>query len=235
MPTISEQGKPAEVNRGNMVVPPASPGWRALQGGAFLAFLAVAAVVPAFQNWPWWWLAPLAAYFLVVAAIPPLRRTVAWLRVGSLHWRAGAATAALIALTSGTLVLYHVLVRPDVTALGAALPLGVLGGGILAGIFFAVLNATLEELVFRGILFDAIESQWGWPTAVVGTAVCFGLGHVSGYPPGWVGAGLAGVYGLLLGLLRVWVRGLALPIVAHVTADATIYGILLSAGAISAC
>ena len=118
------------------------------------------------------------------------------------------------------------------SALGAALPVGALGGVAAAGIIFAVLNATLEEMVFRGVLFDAFSARWGLPAAVGGTAVLFGLAHLNGYPPGAVGACLAGVYGVALGLLRARVGGLALPVLAHVAADATIYGILVRAGAV---
>ena len=87
-------------------------------------------------------------------------------------------------------------------------------------------------MVFRGILFDAFEPEWGWKIAVVATAALFGLGHSNGYPPGWPGAGLATLYGGMLGLLRVKTGGLLLPIGAHVVADATIYEILVNAGAI---
>jgi membrane protease YdiL (CAAX protease family) len=178
------------------------------------------------------WLVPLSGSFALAASIPPMRRTLRWLRPGSVRPLACAATAGVVALSSAALVLYHALARPDVTALGAALPVRALGGVALAGAVFAVLNATLEELVFRGVLFDALESQWGWQAAVGLTAVLFGLGHVGGYPPGWPGACLAGLYGAVLGLLRVWVGGLFLPILAHIAADATIYGILVYGGAV---
>ena len=104
--------------------------------------------------------------------------------------------------------------------------------GLVAGFVFAALNAILEELVFRGVLLDALEAQWGGMVAVVTTAILFGLGHLSGYPPGRDGAILAGLYGVVLGWLRVRTGGLFLPIFAHIGADATIYGILVYAGAI---
>jgi hypothetical protein len=42
---------------------------------------------------------------------------------------------------------------------------------------------------------------------------------------------LAGAYGVALGLLRWWSGGLGLTIGCHVCADATIFGIMVSAGA----
>ena len=54
----------------------------------------------------------------------------------------------------------------------------------------------------------------------------FGLGHLNGYPPGWTGAVLSGVFGLALGVLRRYSGGLLAPVIAHVSADATIISIL---------
>jgi membrane protease YdiL (CAAX protease family) len=209
-----------------------SPDWRAIHGAVFLACGVPLAVLPALRSWPWVWLAPLTGYAVVVALTPLLRRTFGWLQVGRFDRLSWTFAGAIIALSVGVLLGYHALVRPDVRALGAALPVHALGGVVMTGVVFAVLNATLEELVFRGILFDAIESQWGGWGAVAVTAAVFGLGHLGGYPPGPLGAVLAGLYGLGLGVLRLWVNGLALPVVVHITADATIYGILASEGAV---
>jgi membrane protease YdiL (CAAX protease family) len=40
------------------------------------------------------------------------------------------------------------------------------------------------------------------------------------------------MFGLSVGLLRSWTGGIALPIVAHLGADATIYCILARSGAV---
>jgi membrane protease YdiL (CAAX protease family) len=95
---------------------------------------------------------------------------------------------------------------------------------------FAILNASLEELIFRGVLFTAIESQVNTPPTVLITAMLFGWGHMHGYPPGPLGAILAGIYGLALGWLRVFTGGLGLPVMAHIVADATIFLIVVRAG-----
>jgi membrane protease YdiL (CAAX protease family) len=206
--------------------------WRTLQGGIILLLLFLASRVAVFRQWPWLWVVPLAAFFLCASLVPSLRKSLGWLRAGRIDRNPVTATAAIIVLSSSALVFYQLTFRPDLTALGALMPLDLLGGVMFAGIFFPLLNATLEELVFRGVLFDAVEAEWGWPVALVVTAIIFGVAHVSGYPPGPVGAVLAGLYGSVLGLLRVWVGGLALPIVAHVAADATIFGILVHADAL---
>jgi hypothetical protein len=121
---------------------------------------------------------------------------------------------------------------PDVRELTTRLPARVLGSVVLAGMLFALVNAILEEMLFRGVLYDGVEWQCGWKAAVMITAGIFGLFHVHGYPPGPLGAAMAAIYGLVLGWLRHRTQGLLLPILAHIFADATIFGILVHAGAL---
>ena len=134
--------------------------------------------------------------------------------------------------TTLALLLFHATVQPDVQSYRAFLPLDALGGVFVAGAVFSTVNATLEELVFRGVLFDAVQSQWGVVGTLIGTAMLFGLGHLHGYPPGPLGACLAAWFGLMAGALRFWTGGLLLPIVAHMGADATIYSILVHSGGV---
>jgi membrane protease YdiL (CAAX protease family) len=210
---------------------PSDRTWRAAHGMLFLALIGLSWLNPGFRSWPWFWLMPLATYFTLTACIPPLRRTLVGPRMGTATVRTGIATVATIALASTALLLFQWVVHPDVQSLRDALPVQPQNGVLLAGAIFALINATCEELVFRGILFDALESEWGRRFAVGATAILFGLGHLHGYPPGWIGAGLAGIFGVMLGVLRVQTGGLSLPIIAHIAADATIYGILATGDA----
>lgn len=189
-----------------------------------------ALLIPPLRRWPWVWLAPFIGYFLLVVGVPRLRRSLVWLRVGKISAAAFFATLGVAGATALTLVLFRAATEPDVSSYSAALPFESLGGVIMAGIIFTIVNATLEELVFRGILFDALESQWGGRFTLVVTALLFGLGHLRGYPSGVAGAGLAVVFGLVTGGLRLWSGGLVLPILAHLAADATIYILLVRAG-----
>lgn len=77
---------------------------------------------------------------------------------------------------------------------------------------------------------SAIRLDTPFRVTLVATSVLFGLGHLHGFPPGLWGACLAVVFGFAVGVLRVWTDGLALPIIAHMGADATIYCILASSG-----
>jgi membrane protease YdiL (CAAX protease family) len=201
--------------------------WRFLQGVAFVLFMACALTFPALRSWPWLWLVPLSAYLLLVACVPPIRRSLVWLRVGRVSTSTVLATVGIMIIAASVLLLFHSKAHPDLRSYREFLPLDSLGGVVPAGVVFVTLNATMEELVFRGVLFDSLQSQWGKWGTLLGTALLFGLGHLHGYPPGEFGACLATLFGFVLGLLRHWTGGLLLPIVAHMGADATIYCILV--------
>ncbi len=100
---------------------------------------------------------------------------------------------------------------------------------VLAGVAFSLLNAAVEEVVFRGVLMSALLQVLGAPTAVVLQAVAFGVLHLHGVPDGPVGMVMAGAWGLLLGVLRLRSRGLLAPYVTHIAADATIVLLTLPA------
>src|SRR5205085_590961 len=95
-----------------------------------------------------------------------------------------------------------------------------------AGVCFSVVNAAIEEVIFRGILWEIVAKEWDQGAALAITSVLFGIGHLNGYPPGLLGAIMAGLFGIMLGGLRWWTGGLGLALVCHVIADATIFCIL---------
>ncbi len=204
--------------------------WRVIHGVVFVLAMACTLLVPALRRWPWVWLAPFVAYFGIVAVVPRLRSSLTWLRVGKVSAAGVGVTAGIMVLSTLVLVGFQATVQPDLRGVRAAWPFESLGGIIMAGVIFVIINATLEELLFRGVLFDALQSQWGNWFTVIATGLFFGLGHLKGYPSGPLGACLAALYGFTLGTLRVWTGGLLLPIVAHMGADATIYGILIYSG-----
>jgi uncharacterized protein len=203
--------------------------WRSLHGVLFLFLFLLALHVPATARWPWHLLAPTIVYLLLCRVVPPLRRTCVWFAIGRSDWGTVAATASIALVSIVGLTLYQHVLNPDVHVLAAGLPRTLLGSAFLAGVCFSVLNAALEEILFRGVLCYSLESQWGWRVAVGISAIVFGLFHIAGYPPGPMGAAMAGIYGVLLGWLRRRTGGLLWPTIAHVVADATIFSILVRA------
>jgi membrane protease YdiL (CAAX protease family) len=57
-------------------------------------------------------------------------------------------------------------------------------------VFSWLVGPVIEELVFRGILYQAWERQWGWIASLVLTSLCFGLIH----PSHMLSAGLGGIF-----------------------------------------
>jgi len=179
--------------------------------------------------WPMGLLVPLASFALLVGLIPPLRRALP-----SPPWgRFDHGTVILVTLTvlgsAMALVLWQQLLQPDLTDLQRQIPPVPAWVLPLAGLTFAVVNAVMEEAVWRWILWDLLTYAIGraWIVVLL-QAASFGLFHIHGFPRGWIGVGMAAVYGVVLGVIRYRSGGLGPPIVVHVFADLTIITILIS-------
>ena len=130
----------------------------ALHGAAFLAALVVTRLGLPPQPWPWYFLLPLLAYYAVVIAWPRLRKTAPRLGLGRMTgWPLATAVAVAIA-TSATLLAFDKLAHPEVADLRANLPL--FGNLLITGACFSIVNATLEEMIFRGLLWEFIAAEW---------------------------------------------------------------------------
>lgn len=175
------------------------------------------------QPWPWHFLAPLLAYAAIVVAVPALRRHPPALGVGRLRPGLVLATVGATVLTVVVLLAFDRVVGPDLSLLVRHFPAWFATRLVLACVTFSLLNALMEEVIFRSILFDGLSARLGVPIALVAQAVAFGLAHRHGYPPGHVGTVLAGVFGFALGVLRLRSGGLLLPYMPHVAADVTIF------------
>lgn len=98
---------------------------------------------------------------------------------------------------------------------------------VVAGAVFALLNAAVEEAIFRGVFQTSLQPSIGPTGAILIQAAAFALLHVVGIPTGLIGALMAGSWGVLLGVLRYRTRGILAPYVAHVAADLTIVAIMV--------
>jgi membrane protease YdiL (CAAX protease family) len=136
------------------------------------------------------------------------------------------ATLGIILVASAALVLWYAILRPDLREQAANLQMTDRMPWLFAGVLFAVVNATLEEVVFRGVLFEALLVELGPKAGLAAQAVLFGMAHLHGIPNGVLGVGMVTVYGLMLGSLRRRAEGLGAPIVAHIFADATIFALV---------
>jgi uncharacterized protein len=120
----------------------------------------------------------------------------------------GLLGAAFIALSFGVALA---LGGYRVTG-SASLPLR----GALGLVVLVIVSAVLEELVFRGILLQAIERWLGWAPAVLVTSLLFGMAHLGNPGATLLGClAIAAEAGLPLGLLFLWKRNLWLTIGVH--------------------
>ena len=203
----------------------------AIHGGLILAtFIIVTAGFPPLP-WPWYFVIPLLVYSGIVLFVGPLRRSLPELSFGFLGGMPLVCAIVLAVTSAGILVAFQALFHPDAKDLAAKVPVDWFRNLLLAGVCFSVVNAVLEELIFRGVLWEVVAVEWNNATALGVTSMLFGVGHLDGYPPGPIGAVMAGVYGACLGMLRWWTGGLALATACHVCADTTIFCILVASGA----
>lgn len=139
-----------------------------------------------------------------LALVPP-RRVPVWVAlVGAL--------ALVVVLDLITLLLQRSLVPSVLTELyrGSFLSLAVL---VVAVVLAA---PAMEEVLFRGLLYTALEPLAGTATAVGITAVLFGVIHVSTYGADWYSVVQTLVMGLFLTIVRAQSGSLWPAVAAHV-------------------
>lgn len=193
-----------------------------------LLWIALPMLVSVFRPWPFGLLMPIVVYWILVASVPPLRRSFGWLRRGLLGDDILRLVLTTVVVSGVALVVWYWATEPDVRQNLKHLPQLPVWMFPLAGLAFAMGNAALEEAIFRGIMMDALDSAFGQGnSAVVLQAASFALMHyVTGFPNGSWGLVMTFAYGLMLGAIRRRSHGMLAPWLAHVGADITIFAIL---------
>jgi hypothetical protein len=183
---------------------------------------------PPIGSWPFPFLLPIAGLCLAAFAT----RTPVLKALGARRGAFGRREAAIIALfavmSAVALLVWAWLLRPDLSRVHALIPDVPIALLVPIGLSFSVINAIIEEIVWRGVLLGWLRGFMPVGLAVVVQALSFGAAHWMGVPSGWVGVGLAGVYGLMMGSLAVVARGLLAPIAAHIIADIVIFALVLT-------
>ncbi len=162
-------------------------------------------------------------------AVPWLRGTATWARWGSFDATVRFLSIAAWLLAASALLTWYLLLHPNIADIVEtfvpAVPLGLLIGG---GLIFSMVNAAVEEGAYRGVILHALDTSLGPGfAALLLQAFAFEAIHIRGFPRGWIGVGLAAIYGLLMGVIRRRALGMFAPWIAHVFTDVVIAGIVL--------
>ncbi|MBN2224031.1 MAG: CPBP family intramembrane metalloprotease [Deltaproteobacteria bacterium] len=171
---------------------------------------------------------PIAVYTGIVLTARPVRRETTWLSRCAVTPRLVIGAVAVVAVSSAALVAWYLIMDPDITVFTEFIPARPLYQLLVGGLAFALLNGVVEEVIFRGILWDGIKALVPAPWVLLTVqALFFGTAHFWGVPNGIVGAVMATIYGLMLGIIRLRADGLLMAIITHVFADIVIFCILL--------
>ncbi len=178
-------------------------------------------------------LIPLAVSTSVVLLVPALRASLSWVRKGTIDGPSLILILITVVVSSGALLLWAF--GTDNLGVGVGMAKGflrfpkllVLAVGVP---LFALVNAFAEEIVFRGVMQNALSKAFPRrPIVLILQASAFAAFHVAGgFPNGYAGYVMAFVYGLMMGHLRDRTQGLLVPYCAHVGADLTIGYFLFS-------
>ncbi len=184
---------------------------------------------PSLRSWPFSLLIPLLCYGIIVATSRNLRTSVFWIRRGSPDKTAMVITAITSIIAGIALVLWYVLLKPNVDIHLQHMQFIPIWLFPIAGIAFAFVNAVVEEFTFRGVIMQALDSAAGPGfISLFVQAWLFGAMHfLQGFPNGLWGVAMTVTYGVVLGWLRRRSRGMLTPWLAHVFADMVIFMILV--------
>nr|WP_321492735.1 CPBP family intramembrane glutamic endopeptidase [uncultured Desulfobacter sp.] len=167
---------------------------------------------------------------MIVLLFPDLRQSYMRLQRGEINKDVFLVMLATIFISTLALIGWCWLLKPDLSIYFGQIPNMPLILIPLAGLAFSVLNAVMEEFVFRGIIMNGASNAFKTSTiSVLFQAVAFGLFHYhGGFPNGIIGASLTFVYGVLLGYIRNKSQGMMAPIVTHIFADLVLFSILIT-------
>ncbi len=180
-------------------------------------------------TWPLFLVGPWGLYCVLAATVPSLRRTCGLWHMGVLNRTVWFLAAVTLVLSSAALVVWYVVTRPNISLWAASVPNWPAPLLVLVGLGFSLVNAIIEEGLYRGVILQSLDAAFGagW-LAILLQAIPFGIGHLNGVPNGWLGAVMAGVYGVALGVVRRYSGGLVVPVITHIAADLVIFCLLVA-------
>lgn len=203
----------------------ASRGVYVVHFSIFLVFCYFMSWFPSLASSPFNQLIALSLYGYAVVVIPSLRQSVGWVRLGKFDRTIWLLIAAAGILSSAALIAWVKWVNPDLSRYAGLIPGKTTGLVLWNGLFFCSLNAAEEEIIWRGMIMEALDSAFGpGILSIVIQAASFATAHyLNGFPNGITGSLIVFACGLMLGIIRRKSRGIAAPWLAHMASDFTIY------------
>ncbi|MBN1351050.1 CPBP family intramembrane metalloprotease [candidate division KSB1 bacterium] len=183
---------------------------------------------PLLETWPMFLLMRLIGLTLLALGFRDLKRS-SGVRSGTTKPVLWAGSAFVVVVSTAALALWFEYFSDKILLQQWTnqLPTGNLALIILAGFGFAIVNAIIEEFIWRGALWRSLAPIFSPVAIIILQALSFGAIHFEGIPSGVPGVVLAFIYGLMLGIIRHKSNGLLLPVIAHFFADLCIYGYLV--------
>jgi membrane protease YdiL (CAAX protease family) len=173
------------------------------------------------------YLVPVMVYLVLALSIKRIRKSVTWLRSGHIDGGSLLIIAAVVVLSALGLVGWVLLAKHDVGIFLDMMPDLPFMLMVMGSLGFALSNAFVEELIFRGVLWQVLTGFFQRDlVALLLQALLFGLWHWKGFPGGPSGMVLVFVWGVILGWVRRRSGGMLGPFICHVCADLAIFWIL---------
>ncbi|UCB46508.1 MAG: CPBP family intramembrane metalloprotease [Spirochaetota bacterium] len=172
-------------------------------------------------------LPPIIVYIALVVNLKKLRNHTSWLSIGKIDRLTFILMAMMTMISAIALVAWAYALKPDLNKFLEWIPSWSRPVLILGGVGFALFNSFVEELIFRGILWEGLTSSIRSNVLItILQALIFGLWHYRGFPGGISGVFMVFVWGIFLGLVRNRSKGMLAPMVSHFFADLAIFSIL---------
>jgi membrane protease YdiL (CAAX protease family) len=160
----------------------------------------------------------------VIFPFHPTRKALSWVKVGKIDRISLILLGLICVLSIGALIAWAYWT--DNLGLGVQLAQGVSHCPkwliFFVGVpLFAIVNAFGEEVIYRGVLQEALMRVFKNMAIVLALqASAFAAAHFAfGFPNGYVGYVMVFAWGLMLGYLRIRTAGMLAPYLAHVIAD----------------
>jgi hypothetical protein len=167
---------------------------------------------------------------VTVQKIEWLQAARSWLRIGSFNSQDKILATISVLVSSAGLLGWYLLSTPNLSDIvDMFVPKAPLGILLIGAFLFSMVNAAVEECVYRGALLPALDNVLGQGLAsLLLQAIAFGALHIHGFPRGTVGVLLATIYGVMMGIIRRKSGGVLAPWVAHVLTDLVIVAVVLT-------